>query len=516
MVQDTKLIQALPVHGGTAQPLCNLRGSIGHEGSQQTGADAHGFQQVIQHPCQPGLLLLALCQHPGGVFINILVGAGDDLENLCQSVLEGVLLHLLLVAVPQGADHGNQLCVLLSVLSLLCGQMLAKVLLRHGNGTGDQVAQVVGKVHIDGVNQGLVGEIAVSAKGEGAQQEEPQGIHAETLCQHIGIHHVALGLAHLAAVQQQPAVTIDLFGQGQIQAHEHGGPDDGVEAHNLLAHKVDICGPVFFQVVILVVLEAQSGHVVEQCINPHIHHMTRVKIHRHAPGEAGAGHAQVFQAGIDKIVDHLVDAAARLQEIGVHQQIPHPVGVFAQAEEVCFLLCVLHLPSAVGAFAVHQLALGPEGLTGLAVLALVGALVDVAVVMHLLENLLDGSNVIVVGGADEPVIGNVHQLPQILDTTFALYNVVHKLLRGDTGFLCLVLNLLAVFVGAGEEHNVIALEPLEASHGVGCHGAIGVADVKLGGRVVDGGCDIELPLAFFAHNNILLDNEKRPRENPRA
>ena len=61
----------------------------------------------------------------------------------------------------------------------------------------------------------------------------------------------------------------------------------------------------------------------------------------------------------------------------------------------------------------------------------------------------------------------------------ALDDVVDKLLGGDAGLLGLVLDLLAVLVGAGQEHDVVALQALVAGHGVGGHGAVGVADVQL-------------------------------------
>ena len=308
-------------------------------------------------------------------------------------------------------------------------------------------------------------------------------------------------------------MAVDVLGERHAHTHEHRGPDNGVEADDLLADKVHVGGPILVVIVVLLVHKAKRRAVVEERVDPDVNDVTRVKVHGDAPGEARAGDAEVFKARLDEVVDHLVDARGGLEKVGVLKQVLHAVGVLGKLEEVGLFLGVLDLAAAVGALAVDELAFGPEALAGLAVLALVGALVDVAVVVHLLENLLDGSNVIVVGGADEPVIGNVHQLPQILDTTFALHDVVHKLLRGDTGFLCLILNLLAVFVGAGEEHNVIALEPLIACHGVGCHGAIGVADVKLGGRVVDGGCDIERPLTFFAHDKNPPYNEKPPIGN---
>ena len=244
--------------------------------------------------------------------------------------------------------------------------------------------------------------------------------------------------------------------------------------------------------------------------------MARIKIDRHAPAEAGAGDAEVFEARIDEVVDHFVDPAPGLQEVGVFQQVLHPVGVFAEPEEVGLFLGVLHLPAAVGALAVYQLAFGPEAFAGLAVFALVGALVDVAVVMHLLEDLLDGGHMVVIGGADEAVVGDVHQLPQVQHAAGAFHDVVHKLLWGDAGLLGLVLDLLAVLIGAGEEHNVVALEPLVAGHGVRCHGAVGVADMQLGGRIVNGCGNVELSFAGITHRKTSLKSKNRPWQNPRA
>ena len=267
-----------------------------------------------------------------------------------------------------------------------------------------------------------------------------------------------------------------------------------MEPDDLLAHKVDVGGPILVVVVIPVVHKAQGGGVVEQSVHPDVYHMARVKVHGNAPGEAGAADAQVLQAGLDEVVDHLVYAGAGLQEVRILQQMLYPVGVLAQPEEIGLLLRVLHLAATVGALAVHQLALGPEALAGLAVFALVGALVDVALFVHLTEDLLDGGTVVIVGGADEAVVGDVHQLPQVQDALGALHDVVQELLGGLSGGLGLVLDLLAVLVGARQEQHVAAGEPLVAGHGVGGHGAVGVADVQLVGGVINGGCDVEFLL----------------------
>ena len=225
--------------------------------------------------------------------------------------------------------------------------------------------------------------------------------------------------------------------------------------------------------------------------------MTRVKVHGDAPGEARAGDTEVFKTRLDEVVDHLVDARGGLEKVGVLKQVLHAVGVLGKLEEVGLFLGVLDLAAAVGALAVNELALGPEALAGLAVLALVGALVDVAVVVHLLEDLLDGLDMVVIRCADEAVVRNIHELPQIENALFAADDVVDELLRGHARSLGLIFDLLAVLVGAGQEHDVIARQALVARHRVGRYGAVGVADVELVGGVVDGGRDIEFLLVHW-------------------
>ena len=75
----------------------------------------------------------------------------------------------------------------------------AEVLLAHGNGAAEQVAQVVGQVAVDAIDQGLVGEHAVVAKGDLTQQEVADGVHAVAVAQDHGVHHIALGFAHLVS-----------------------------------------------------------------------------------------------------------------------------------------------------------------------------------------------------------------------------------------------------------------------------------------------------------------------------
>ena len=296
-------------------------------------------------------------------------------------------------------------------------------------------------------------------------------------------------------------MTEDLLRQRLADAHEHRGPDDRVEAHDLLADKMHVCRPVFLVIVIAVVAVAQGCRIIKQRIDPDVDDMPRVKIHGDAPGEGGPRDTEVLQAGLDEVVDHFVDAATGLQKICVFQQVLHPVGVLREAEEVGLLLGLVDLAAAVRALAIHQLGLGPERFAGRAVLALVGPLVDIAIVVHLFEDLLNRFDMIVICCADEAVIGDVHQLPQVLDTAFTDDDIIYKLLGRDAGLLGLFFDLHAVLVRSGQEHDIAAPEPLVTGHGVRCDGAVGMPDVQLGGRVIDRCGDIEFfsLLVMMAH-----------------
>ena len=110
---------------------------------------------------------------------------------------------------------------------------------------------------------------------------------------------------------------------------------------------------------------------------------------------------------------------------------------------------------------------------------------------------------IIVRGADEAVIGNVHQLPEIQNTFLSGDDVIHKLLRRDAGIFGLGFNLLAVLVRSGQEHDVIAAQTLIACHGIGCNRAVGMADMQLGRGIVNGRCNIKFLFAGITHGSFL-------------
>ena len=103
---------------------------------------------------------------------------------------------------------------------------------------------------------------------------------------------------------------------------------------------------------------------------------------------------------------------------------------------------------AVGAFPVLELALGPERLAGGAVFTLVGAFINITLVVKRFEDFLHRLLMVAVGRADKPVVRNVQQLPKLLD---ARNHLIYILLWGDAGSFCLLFDLLPMLVGTGEE-----------------------------------------------------------------
>ena len=108
-----------------------------------------------------------------------------------------------------------------------------------------------------------------------------------------------------------------------------------------------------------------------------------------------------------------------------------------------------------------------------------------------LPDRLAGLVVARLGGADEIVVGGAERLGHRAEDRRV---AVGKLLRRDAFLLGRLLHLQAVLVGAGQEEDVLAVEPLEARQRVGGDDLIGMADMRLAVRIEDRRGEVE----FFA------------------
>ena len=194
-----------------------------------------------------------------------------------------------------------------------------------------------------------------------------------------------------------------------------------------------------------------------------------------APVERRTGHAQIFQPLLNE-VDHFVAAGHRLDKVGMLVNIlEHAVRIFAHFEEITFFLHLLYRAATVGAVAVHQLMLGPEGFAGHAVPAFIVFLVNVTFIVNLLHHSLHHFFVALLGGADKIVVGNLQPFPQALERG---HDFIYIFNRGDTQIFRFALDLLAVLVAAGEEKYIFPFGPVITGDGIRYRSAVGVTDMQ--------------------------------------
>ena len=144
----------------------------------------------------------------------------------------------------------------------------------------------------------------------------------------------------------------DVLGQGLADGHEHGGPNDAVEADDVLTHDVELRGPAIGQLgtrLVGVDTVADGRHIVEQRVKPYIGHMALVKRNLDAPVKARATHGKVVEAALDKAAN-LVHAERRLDKVGVLViELEKLVLEGGKLKEVGLLLHALKRTVAVGA-----------------------------------------------------------------------------------------------------------------------------------------------------------------------
>ena len=334
---------------------------------------------------------------------------------------------------------------------------------------------------------GLGGERGVEPEAHLAQHEVAHRVHPVGVHQFLRPDHVAERFRHLGGVHVPVAVHVQALEGLQPHGAEHGRPVDGVRLEDILGDHVLGRRPGAGKVGRVRV--ADAGEVVDERVEPDIGDELVVKRQGDAPGEArgGPGNAQVLQWFAQER-EHLVAVALRGDELRVaFDVVDEPVLVAAHAEEIVLLADRQRLHQVVRALAVDQLLLGEEPLAAPAVEAGVLAEVDVAAVVHQLEDALHRGHVVRVGGADDVVRFHGQVRPGLAEGGGEPVGV---LARGLAGLGRGLGDLLAVLVGAGLEAHLVTAEPAEAAVGVGDDGRVGMPQVRHGVDVVDRGGDV--------------------------
>ena len=271
----------------------------------------------------------------------------------------------------------------------------------------------------------------------------------------------------------------DGLGKFQAHGHEEGGPVDGVEAEDVLAHDLEVRRPGPFRC---------AREVVQQRVEPHIDHMLLVAGNWNAPVDAGAADAQVLEAAFHEAL-YFVEAEIRLHEVGM-RRVPLQQGllVLGEAEVVGLLFQLDKLVRETLGLQFLGLHLGDKGLVADTVEPFVGGLVDIASLKKLLEPRLYHLAMILIRRADEAEVGHVHPLPEV---RVVRHDLVGQGLGGDAAGGGGLLHLLAMFVGAGEEESLLSHLPVEPRDGVRQHSRVDMPDMGPVVHIVDGRRQVE-------------------------
>ena len=186
-----------------------------------------------------------------------------------------------------------------------------------------------------------------------------------------------------------------------------------------------------------------------------------------------------------------------LQKVGIFfDEFDNSILIFAHLEEVALFFHEFNRSTAVGAFAVNELRLGPKGFARGTIPTLVFALVYVALLVEFVENLLHCLLVIFVGGADKFVVRDVEEFPKVLEFS---NDFVYIFFYRDACGLSNLLNFLSVLVGTRQIKDVHALHSFETSDCVANDSRVTSADVPLAAWIIDWCGNIK----FFCHIALL-------------
>src|SRR2546428_323876 len=255
---------------------------------------------------------------------------------------------------------------------------------------------------------------------------------------------------------------------------------------------MNVRGPPLLEL-LLVGAEADSRHVVDQRVEPHVDGVVRTAGPRYAPLEASpAGDAHIAETAL-KPGDDFVAPVLRHGEAGVALvELAQSLLVLAQTEEEVLLLDPLYGVGIIGmelAAAVDQLVLFVERFAARAVEPLIRRQVHIVVGDPAADEFLDAGDVIGVDRPDEPVVADV---PCVAEPFECGRVAVDEGPCIDTRRLRRLLVLRGVVVGAGQEEHVIAALTVETGKRVRAGLLVRVMKPRCRVDVVDSGRQIEL------------------------
>ena len=188
-------------------------------------------------------------------------------------------------------DSCSDSCLQIAVeIGLFCRRRHypGKILLCHCMRTAYEISEIVGKIVVVSRDNGLVCDRSVCVIRHFGQSVMTHSVHTDILSEGIGKNNVALGFAHLVLSEIEPRMTKDFLGERQIQSHKEYRPINGVESKNILTDDMHVGGPIFFEMIALLIkaligIVAKRRDIVCKSIQPYVNNVLIIKIYRDTP-----------------------------------------------------------------------------------------------------------------------------------------------------------------------------------------------------------------------------------------
>src|SRR6185437_6718504 len=236
--------------------------------------------------------------------------------------------------------------------------------------------------------------------------------------------------------------------QRQLCGHQESRPIDAVEADDLLADHVHVCGPVMLKFLLLVFFlraQANGGTVVAERIKPNVHHVLWIAGNWNAPLKSAAADGEIAQPALDES-DDLIAPRLRTDEAGVllivRQQL---VGKGGELEVIVLFAYGFRRTAALWARRAGTNRIDIKFVED-TILAGIRTLINEAFFLDALPQLLRAALVAGFRGADVVIVGDAHLVKQCAEFGG---NLVHPLLWRRLRFTGGALNLYAMLVSAG-------------------------------------------------------------------
>src|SRR5215831_20264199 len=440
----------------------------------------HGTQpvgKVVQDGRQLVRLGFVLCELPRRLLLDVTVEQADHLPDVLQAARQVVDVEARHELPAKAVERGSKPLVARSRRD-----PASRVAGDHRRRSRDEIAEVVRELALVTLVERVDRGAPVLSERNRSKRPEPHRVAAVDIDEIERVDHVAERLRDLPVVEEQIAVDEQLLRHFIPGREEQRRPVDAVEAQDVLAEEMVDVGPEPLAQILAFARVRERAEVVDERVYPDIRDLPFVPRDRHAPRLAGPADAEILEAALDEAA-RLVVAEARQNEIRpLVVELEQAVLIRREPEEVVLLLDVLGRDPVLGAQAVNEVGLALELLAADAVQAGVDVLVDVAVVVDALEELLDEALVSLVGRPNEEVVLRIdpaRQLSPVFGDPVDVGLGVEALLLRDA------VHLRRMLVRAGEEERLLSALAVVPNEHVRGNRRVRVPDMRRRVDVID-------------------------------